>query len=147
MSSSATVLLYSIFCLHAAGRSHRHRRLHRQALTPPETFVTGDSCRAKSDPCRHVVSCTPAGLQVNDVSKAAGVVADMRKVFRQDTRIIQKLHRRVFIDKITPEQVPDSSVCCVEIIIWQRSSRCPRPVVARHCSHVWSGVTEHAASR
>jgi hypothetical protein len=29
----------------------------------------------------------------------------MRKVFRQDTRIIQKLHRRVFLDKITQEQV------------------------------------------
>lgn len=46
-----------------------------------------------------------AGLQVDDVSKAAGVVADMRKVFRQDTRVIQKLHRRVFLDKITKEQV------------------------------------------
>ncbi len=46
-----------------------------------------------------------AGLQINDMQKAAGVVADMRKVFRQDTRIIQKLHRRVFIDKITTEQV------------------------------------------
>lgn len=45
------------------------------------------------------------GLQVDDVSKAAGVVADMRKVFRQDTRVIQKLHRRVFLDKITKEQV------------------------------------------
>jgi hypothetical protein len=42
---------------------------------------------------------------VDDVSKAAGVVADMRKVFRQDTRVIQKLHRRVFLDKITKEQV------------------------------------------
>jgi mechanosensitive ion channel protein 1/2/3 len=46
-----------------------------------------------------------SGLQVDDMSKAAGVVADMRKVFRQDTRVIQKLHRRVFLDKITQEQV------------------------------------------
>ncbi len=61
-----------------------------------------------------VVLCS-AGLQVNDVSKAAGVVADMRKVFRQDTRIIQKLHRRVFIDKILPEQVPASSASGFEI--------------------------------
>lgn len=45
------------------------------------------------------------GLQVDDVSKAAGVVYDMRRVFRQDVRIIQKLHRRVFIDKIIREQV------------------------------------------
>lgn len=37
------------------------------------------------------------------------MVADMRKVFRQDTRIIQKLHRRVFLDRITNEQVPHSS--------------------------------------
>lgn len=48
---------------------------------------------------------TIAGLQVDHIAKAAGVVADMRKVFRQDPRIIQKLHRRVFLDKITQEQV------------------------------------------
>ena len=28
----------------------------------------------------------------------------MRKIIRQDPRIIQKLHRRVFIDKLTREQ-------------------------------------------
>lgn len=35
----------------------------------------------------------------------SAVVADMRKIIRQDPRIIQKLHRRVFLDKITREQV------------------------------------------
>lgn len=53
----------------------------------------------------HHLPLSETGLQVNDIAKAAGVVADMRKVFRSDTRIIQKLHRRVFLDKITPEQV------------------------------------------
>ncbi|BDA44973.1 probable low conductance mechanosensitive channel YnaI [Coccomyxa sp. Obi] len=45
------------------------------------------------------------GLRVDDVGKASAVVADMRKIIRQDPRIIQKLHRRVFIDKLTREQV------------------------------------------
>lgn len=45
------------------------------------------------------------GLRVDDVKRAGAVVADMRKIIRQDPRIIQKLHRRVFIDKLTREQV------------------------------------------
>lgn len=42
---------------------------------------------------------------MDDVGKASAVVADMRKIIRQDPRIIQKLHRRVFFDKLTREQV------------------------------------------
>ncbi len=45
------------------------------------------------------------GLRVEDVVKAPAVVADFRKVIRQDPRIIQKLHRRVFVDKLTRDQV------------------------------------------
>lgn len=30
----------------------------------------------------------------------SAVVSDMRKIIRQDPRIIQKLHRRVFLDKV-----------------------------------------------
>lgn len=33
------------------------------------------------------------------------VIADMRKLIRQDQRIIQRLHRRVFLDKVTREQI------------------------------------------
>ena len=33
------------------------------------------------------------------------VIADMRKLIRQDQRIIQRLHRRVFLDKITKEDI------------------------------------------
>ena len=51
--------------------------------------------------------CT--GLRVDDVGKASAVVADMRKIIRQDPRIIQKLHRRVFMDKLTREQVRQHS--------------------------------------
>ena len=47
--------------------------------------------------------CT--GLRVTDINRAAAVIADMRKIIRQDPRIIQKLHRRVFLDKLTREQV------------------------------------------
>jgi MscS family membrane protein len=51
------------------------------------------------------VSDTPAaGLRVEDVVRAPAVVADFRKVIRQDPRIIQKLHRRVFVDKLTRDQ-------------------------------------------
>ena len=67
-----------------------------------EAKIAIDHLNAKPDIC---ASACHAGLQVDDMSKAAGVVADMRKVFRQDTRVIQKLHRRVFLDKITQEQV------------------------------------------
>ena len=42
---------------------------------------------------------------MDDIGKASAVVADMRKIIRQDPRIIQKLHRRVFFDKLTREQV------------------------------------------
>ena len=42
------------------------------------------------------------------------MVADMRKIIRQDPRIIQKLHRRVFLDKITMEQVSIYISCYVE---------------------------------
>ena len=41
---------------------------------------------------------------MEDVSRTNAVVADMRKIIRQDPRIIQKLHRRVFLDKLTREQ-------------------------------------------
>ena len=52
-----------------------------------------------------------AGLRVDDVGRAGAVVADMRKIIRQDPRIIQKLHRRVFIDKLTREQVRCGHKC------------------------------------
>lgn len=38
----------------------------------------------------------------------------MRKIIRQDPRIIQKLHRRVFLDKITRDQVSIYISCYVE---------------------------------
>ena len=42
---------------------------------------------------------------MEDVGRAAAVIADMRKIIRQDPRIIQKLHRRVFLDKLTRDQI------------------------------------------
>ena len=38
----------------------------------------------------------------------------MRRIIRQDPRIIQKLHRRVFLDKITREQISVYISCYVE---------------------------------
>ena len=52
-----------------------------------------------------VLAAHAAGLRVEDVVRAPAVVADFRKVIRQDPRIIQKLHRRVFVDKLTRDQV------------------------------------------
>lgn len=46
-----------------------------------------------------------AGIRVQDIAKAPMVIADMRKLIRQDQRIIQRLHRRVFLDKVTREQI------------------------------------------
>lgn len=44
------------------------------------------------------------GLRVEDVGKAGAVVADMRRVLRADPRIIQKLHRRVFLETVSRDQ-------------------------------------------
>ena len=46
-----------------------------------------------------------AGIRVQDMPKIPMVIADMRKLIRQDQRIIQRLHRRVFLDKMTREQI------------------------------------------
>ena len=63
----------------------------------------------------HSPSATPAaGLRVEDISRAGAVVADMRKIIRQDPRIIQKLHRRVFMDKLTRDQVSIYISCYIE---------------------------------
>lgn len=51
---------------------------------------------------------------MDDVARSGAVVADMRKIIRQDPRIIQKLHRRVFLDEITRDQVSIYISCYVE---------------------------------
>eukprot|EP00195_Chlamydomonas_chlamydogama_P016583 CAMPEP_0202913296 /NCGR_PEP_ID=MMETSP1392-20130828/60112_1 /ASSEMBLY_ACC=CAM_ASM_000868 /TAXON_ID=225041 /ORGANISM="Chlamydomonas chlamydogama, Strain SAG 11-48b" /LENGTH=714 /DNA_ID=CAMNT_0049604509 /DNA_START=272 /DNA_END=2416 /DNA_ORIENTATION=- len=42
-------------------------------------------------------------IRVQDVQKANNIVNDIRRIVRNDTRIINKLHRRIFLDKITHE--------------------------------------------
>jgi len=42
-------------------------------------------------------------IRVQDVQKANAIVQDIRRIVRNDTRVINKLHRRVFLDKITPD--------------------------------------------
>ena len=54
------------------------------------------------------------GVRVEDISKVSNIVGDMRRLLRQDTRIIQKLHRRVFMDKITRDQATIYLSCYVE---------------------------------
>lgn len=44
------------------------------------------------------------GLRLEDLPKASAVISDVRKILRQDPRIIQKLHRRVFLDKLTRDE-------------------------------------------
>ncbi|KAL6751057.1 Mechanosensitive ion channel-domain-containing protein [Haematococcus lacustris] len=44
-------------------------------------------------------------LRVQDVHKVNAVVQDMRRIVRNDTRVINKLHRRIFLDKITTEDI------------------------------------------
>lgn len=55
-----------------------------------------------------------AGIRIKDITKVSMVIADMRKLIRQDQRIIQRLHRRVFLDKLTREQVSIYVSCYVE---------------------------------
>ena len=42
---------------------------------------------------------------MEDVKKVESVVSDMRKFLRQHPRIIQRLHRRVFLDGVNRDQV------------------------------------------
>ena len=42
-------------------------------------------------------------LRLEDLPKVTDIVSDARKILRQDNRIIQKLHRRVFLDAVTKE--------------------------------------------
>ena len=43
-------------------------------------------------------------LRVEDAVRCPSVVADMRKVLRADPRIIHKLHRRVFLERVDKDQ-------------------------------------------
>ena len=49
------------------------------------------------------------GLRLEDLSRVNAVVSDVRKILRQDARIIQKLHRRVFLDKSRATSAPSTS--------------------------------------
>jgi len=42
-------------------------------------------------------------LRLEDLPRVTDIVSDARKILRQDNRIIQKLHRRVFLDDVTKE--------------------------------------------
>ena len=44
-------------------------------------------------------------VRVADVHKANAVIQDIRRIVRNDARIINKLHRRVFLDKLTERDV------------------------------------------
>ena len=77
------------------------------------------ACSSLQDVCLTALIHSPpanptAGLRVEDISRAGAVVADMRKIIRQDPRIIQKLHRRVFMDKLTRDQVSIYISCYIE---------------------------------
>ena len=49
---------------------------------------------------------------MEDVKKIESVVSDMRKFLRQHPRIIQRLHRRVFLDGVNRDQVQLGSPKC-----------------------------------
>jgi MscS family membrane protein len=48
-------------------------------------------------------------LRLEDLPRVSDIVSDARKILRQDSRIIQKLHRRVFLHNVTREH------CCIYI--------------------------------
>ncbi|GBF96207.1 small conductance mechanosensitive ion channel [Raphidocelis subcapitata] len=43
------------------------------------------------------------GVRVADVQRVNAIIQDIRRIVRNDARIINKLHRRIFLDKITHE--------------------------------------------
>ncbi len=51
---------------------------------------------------RYLVPCTHAD---NSMLPCWHIVQDIRRIVRNDSRILNKLHRRVFLDKITHEDV------------------------------------------
>lgn len=85
---------------------------------PPHRWSVGGRCWSlctlTKGHCADAAHPLPPGLRVDDIVRAGAVVADMRKIIRQDPRIIQKLHRRVFLDKITRDQVSIYISCYVE---------------------------------
>jgi len=44
-------------------------------------------------------------IRPNDIDKVEKVISDMRRVIRQDSRVIQKLHKRAFLDEINREYI------------------------------------------
>ncbi|MEW5312234.1 MAG: hypothetical protein WDW38_003881 [Sanguina aurantia] len=44
-------------------------------------------------------------IRVQDVDKCQSIVQDIRRVVRNDARVMNKLHRRIFMDKVTQEDV------------------------------------------
>ena len=67
-----------------------------------------------SQPGQFSKAVAAAGIRIQDMTKVSMVIADMRKLIRQDQRIIQRLHRRVFLDKLTREQISIYVSCYVE---------------------------------
>lgn len=61
--------------------------------------------------------------------QANSIVQDIRRIVRNDTRVINKLHRRVFLDKIT-------QVWTLSAHLWLECSRIASSVVA----HMWACV-------
>ena len=44
-------------------------------------------------------------LRLKDLDKVEAIVSDMRRIIRQDARVLQKLHKRAFLDEINREYI------------------------------------------
>lgn len=44
-------------------------------------------------------------VKVADINKVSPIIQDMRKILKSDNRVLSRLHRRVFLSKITQEHV------------------------------------------
>jgi mechanosensitive ion channel protein 1/2/3 len=45
------------------------------------------------------------GVRVEDISAVPMIISDMRRIIRDDVRVLPKLHRRVFLDKVNRNEL------------------------------------------
>lgn len=45
------------------------------------------------------------GVRVEDISAVPSIIGDMRRIIRNDVRVLPKLHRRVFLDKVNRNEL------------------------------------------
>ncbi|GAX82316.1 hypothetical protein CEUSTIGMA_g9745.t1 [Chlamydomonas eustigma] len=77
------------------------RSFEREVFVIPNSVFSKNIVLNTSRRVREFRFCENISIRVQDVDKANSIIQDIRRIVRNDTRIINKLHRRIFLDKIT----------------------------------------------